>query len=238
MSVAFSGGTMIYAKIYLDTDENGREMFVFEATPVSDHICNVSFRVRIVGAESVAISPEAKDKLLKRLNDRGSLDLIYYGGDVEFDGPGYGVFSFRPDKGEICKKTIGVDARFSVCTKNGVSREMLEYMLLVDNEVLKTLDLTTPVDEAKNLSYYYERKGKEDGGAPCDEMTIRKTPIEFMTKEQKNIVREEYSNSCAQYSDTEWHIRGEYIEEKILEEVMKKFRKSLSEIRQILNCDK
>ena len=94
---------MIYGKIYLDEDENGAALLVFEAAKQEDrneiylsHAKNVydkSGRLRfsspltcIYGAPLVAIGHRAKAVLAARLADASSYDLSREGGDLEFRG--------------------------------------------------------------------------------------------------------------------------------------------------------
>ena len=85
---------MIYIKIYLDKDENGEDMLVFDSVKHDDKkafftvagekepflfddepIPHFENKTKVVGIEQVAISPEAKELFIEMLNDK---DLCKY----------------------------------------------------------------------------------------------------------------------------------------------------------------
>ena len=62
---------MICAKIYLDRDSEGSEVLVIESVATSSPYCTVSpFFTTVRAPDRVAISPEAKERLARMLNDR------------------------------------------------------------------------------------------------------------------------------------------------------------------------
>ena len=169
---------MIYAKIYIDYEENGRRSLVFEAAKREDrnelylsHAKNVydrqgrlrfsSPRTCIYGARLVAISPEAKALFRARLADRASYDLSRDGGEFELrgchdddSGHKYGMFAFLPeaDGDGKTKKILQEDARFSVFDGVEFAPDILDQMTLCDNERLRALVLDEPVAKQSLLT--------------------------------------------------------------------------------------
>ena len=159
---------MICAKIYLDRDEDGTDVLVFDT--VKDEIEGVFekagyreeenvFRLRstVYGFGNIAISPEARNALRIRLEDDTMYDGVY--GESEFYMSFFDeFFAFMPD----CVKTFVVeedaelpdyedspterrlrmDERFSYYMGSGAPLTWsLDDMIEADNAYLKTLDL-------------------------------------------------------------------------------------------------
>ena len=168
---------MIYAKIYIDREESGRPLLVFEAAKREDrneiylsHAKNVydkqgrlrfsSPRTCIYGACLVAISPEAKAVFAARLADRASYSFSRDGGDFELrgchddeSGFKYGMFAFLPDADGDGKTKRGLrdGERFTVFDGAEFAPEILESMTLCENERLRTWNLDAPVAKKRLL---------------------------------------------------------------------------------------
>lgn len=248
---------MIYIKIYLDKDENGEDMLVFDSVKqdipdyhyftvagqkhMTFHIDYYHFveMTSVIGVEQVAISPEAKEFFLSLLNDESTHEKMPYGHSGDFamrgcydteHGWDSGEFAYCPPKIENgdTRKTLRRTDRFTVeCV---FSQGPLDYMTPCLNEMLKTLDLTEPVDETVLLDAYYAAMRARGEELACDVDTIRRTPLRYLTEAQKAVIREEYKERCSRYSSQEWNDRsdydhGEFLEDKIRSELIKKYRK-------------
>lgn len=166
---------MIYGKIYLD-DEN----IIFDSVkkyvinfcyPAGEYVDENGKHIHnedttISQTSKVAISHEAKDTLKKMLSFRneklmvskvnGELQLIY--NQMAREGE-RGIIVFKPDSGKT-SKTINSKGEVRVCSQNGFSLNALSDMKILDNEFLKSLDLTEPFDEKKIKSSGEEPQGK------------------------------------------------------------------------------
>lgn len=163
-----------------------------------------------------------------------SFDPKKYDGDFEmFDWDG-GVFAFRPNEPGQTRRELLADERFTLYVEHGFAPEILEYMIPCDNETLKSLDLASPVDETPMLEAYYtaKRAGGEELG--CDPDTIRRTPLAFMTEEQKQKIKREYHTDCDRFDSNDWHYHGDYIYDKIISGLMERFRKNYAEIESLI----
>lgn len=154
---------MIYAKIYLD-DEDKEKFLVFESCAKGDDIhcrlpgtykstygaTTIVERTTISPASSVAISPEAQEQLLSILNtNNNQISVLGFFGDFEFSKNNYtniSTFGFKPDNAQTSKR-LGVDQKFSICSKNGIDISIINNMTLANNEYLKNLNLEKPVSE-------------------------------------------------------------------------------------------
>lgn len=252
---------MIYIKIYLDKDENGEDMLVFDSvkqdlpdyhyftvagkkhmTFLHDYYHFVEM-TSVIGVDQVAISPEAKEFFRSLLNDESTHEKMPYGHSGDFamqgcDDTEYGwdsgKFAYCPPKiknGDT-RKILRRGDRFTVeCV---FSQRPLDYMTPCLNETLKSLDLTAPADEKPLLDAYYAEmraRGEELG---CDENTIRKTPIRYLTEAQKEVIKAEYRRLAASYDKQEWNERRDYdhaamLEAKIRDAIMKKYLKYISD---------
>ena len=238
---------MIYIKIYLDKDENGEDILVFDSVKQNlpdyhsftvagkkhmtfpleyDHFVKMT---SVIGVDQVAISPEAKEFFLSLLNDESTHEEMPYGqrGDFALDS---GKFAYCPPeiKNGDTRKILRRTDRFTVeCI---FSQESLDYMTRCLNETLKSLDLTAPADEKPLLDAYYAEmraRGEELG---CDVDTIRKTPLRYLTEAQKEVIRAEYRGLASGYDKQEWNERRDYdhaamLEDKISEVIIKKYGK-------------
>ena len=164
---------MIYAKIFVEKDTDGTDVIVFDSS-VNDEErylrkagkrqtatggVSVMLHTVIYGYEHIAISPEAREILSRRLSDLTAMERVYFPADFELGSDGY--FSFRPDdvKAALKRKSdfpdaescgtvrrLRCDEHFRVCVMHGSYRQGLNEMIEIDNELLRTLDISTPVD--------------------------------------------------------------------------------------------
>ena len=253
---------MIYVKIYLDKDENGEDMLVFDSAKEDGNHFTVAgekkeksiiggverirfvYQTEVIGADKVAISSEAKLLFLEMLNDESACSYGQFRQDFAFTGccwtpavlPGQynwdiGTFAFFPPnikKGDT-RRTLRRGESFTVNCKD---KKFLEYMTLCPGEMLKSLDL--PADEKPLLDAYYAEmraRGEELG---CDEDTIRKTPLRYLTEEQKEVIRAEYRRLASSYDKQEWNESRDYdhaamLEDKIRAAIMQKYGKFISD---------
>ena len=164
---------MIYMKIYLDCDEDGTDVLVFDT--VKNEIEGIfekagyreeervfKLRSTVYGFANIAISPEAKTALSARLEDDTMYDGVY--GESEFFLNFFDeFFAFMPscvkqfvmDEDadlpyyEDCdtERRLRMDERFSYYMGNGAPLTWsLDDMTEAHNKLLKELDLSSPVD--------------------------------------------------------------------------------------------
>ncbi|MBQ8356601.1 MAG: hypothetical protein IJX39_02210 [Clostridia bacterium] len=250
---------MIYIKIYLDKDENGEDMLVFDSAK-EDGDSHSFFKVAckkhftfpieydlfenmtsVIGVEQVAISAEAKAFFLSLLEDNNFCQKMSYGNDSDFEMHGCcqsrygwesGDFAFCPPKinaGET-RKTLRAGENFTIDWI--FSTTPLEYMTPCDNEILKSLDL--PADEKPLLDAYYAKMRERGEELGCDEDTIRKTPLRYLTEDQKEVLRAEYRRLASSYDKQEWNESRDYdhaamLEDKIREAIIKKYGKFIGD---------
>ncbi len=247
---------MIYIKIYLDKDENGVDMLVFDSVKHDDKeafftvagekepflfddepIPCFENKTKVVGVKQVAISPEAKELFLEMLTDEGLCKYAMHFPDFELCGCHYGqygwesgMFSFVPDDIENggTKRTLRRGESFT--GNHGGAKSALEYMTPCDNEALKKLDLTEPADETPLLDAYYAAMRARGEEPACDEDTICKTPFRYLTEAQKDIIRGDYRRMVNSYNSQEWHDHGEFLDDKIMVELIRKYFKFGKEI--------
>lgn len=235
---------MIYIKIYLDKDENGEDMLVFDSVKQDSpdyHYFTVAGQkhmtfpldyyhfvemTSVIGVEQAAISPEAKEFFLSLLNDESTHEKMPYGHSGDFamqgcycteNGWDSGKFAYCPPKIENgdTRKTLRRTDRFTVeCV---FSQEPLDYMTPCLNEMLKNLDLTEPVDETVLLDAYYAAMRARGEELACDVDTIRKTPLRYLAEEQKEVIRAEYRRLVASYDKQEWNESRDYDHAAMLE---------------------
>ena len=165
---------MLYAKIYLDRDEDGTDLLVFEA--INREACDlipagrvdrhIEPRIRISNLpRHVAISPEARALFRARLTDKDACSVIYEFQAQDFEIGGYGYFCFMPDairavvdkKGKFAdfptpEDCVGIrhlraDAHFEVYNARvWFDPDALNGMIEADNDFLKMLDLSADFD--------------------------------------------------------------------------------------------
>ena len=159
---------MIYAKIYLDHIEDNNFIVVECATKnIDEKYCLLKGehlteygdpyeinKTRIKHVNTVAISKEAKEMFYKllafdyenKINGMFCDDFSFFNYKVR---GGYdGEFAFKPDKGSVSKRVFNVKDRI-IIDHYTLDKDTLELMQTYDNEVLKNLDITEPVDEIK-----------------------------------------------------------------------------------------
>ena len=243
---------MIYVKIYCDRDENGEDMLVFDSAKEDN---KYDFQVaglkkqqgyggydlfirktQVGGVNRVAISPEAKALFLEMIGSE-ACTTAWPVADFYFDyycrgerGLDEGSFSFVPlnvKQGDTSRRLRRGES-FTVDDK--VGEDYFDYMIPCENEMLKGLDITEPVDEHVLLDVYYRTARERGEELGCDVETIRRTPIEYLTEEQREVIRAEYRALAAGYSAQEWNETRDYdhaamLEDTIWEAVMKKYWK-------------
>ena len=249
---------MIYIKIYLDQDENGEDMLVFDSVKHDDEKNRLFFHVagekektyssgrtrtwfdydtKVIGVEQVAISPEAKELFTEMLNDKDLCKYNMYFSDFELCGYSLGqygwntgIFSFTPNdiKSGDTVRTLRRGEHFTA--KFGNAEDAFEYMIICDNEALKNLALDEPADETELLDRYYAEMRAKYGEPACDADTICKTPFKYLTEAQKNVIREDYRRMVNSYDSQDWHDHGDFLDDKIMGELISKYFKSGKEI--------
>lgn len=154
---------MIYAKIYLDRDDRGKETLVFDSAKQSsaDGYLNVAYAVSgrrrntkttVHDVSHVAISPEARALFGALLRDPTAYTAAFFDGDFEMIGcrdtqHGWdsGMFAFKPLPAEegVTRRSLSPGEPFTVVTQVGFSPEVLDYMSILPNDELKALSLDT-----------------------------------------------------------------------------------------------
>lgn len=236
LTISESEAFMLYGKIYLDKDENERDMLVFVSLAGDD-----IDESRASMVDYIAISPEAKAVFSARL-ERGNpmLKLGRYFGDFALigdDGWEHGSFHFEADQEKNGQKhrTLREGDMLSLSVEHGCRRDVLNYMIPCGNDYLKVLDLMASVDENTLWERHFaamRSRGEEIG---CDAEDIRKTPPAFMTDAQKATVRQAYRAECDRYNAQEWHDHGDYLEDRIVRELMLRFLKNGPVIEELCN---
>jgi hypothetical protein len=255
---------MIYIKIYLDKDENGEDMLVFDSAKKDDrnHFFTVAgektrkrlftketyiyfiCETKVIGVKQVAISPEAKEFFLSLLADESTHEKKPYGciGDFTMRGCydtqygwNSGEFAYCPPETQNgnTKKILRRGDHFTVdCV---FSKKPLEYMTLCPNEILKILDLAEPADEKPLLDAYYMEMRARGEELATDIDTIRKTPLDYMTEAQKDVIRRDYRSQLNRYDAQEWHDNGDFLDDKIESEIIQKYLILTGGLNKILN---
>lgn len=245
---------MIYIKIYLDRDENGEDILVFDSVKNEDdhsyfRIAGIKHKTfpmeydhfetmtSVIGVEQVAISPEAKAFFLTFLTDENALNKVWYGADITIKGCHWGqygwnsgVFAFRPSDIQSGNTVRILRCGDTLAVKHGVSPHVLDYMTPGDNEMIKALALIRPADEAPLLDAYYGAMHARGETPACDADTIGKTPLRYMTKAQKDLIRRDYRAMVNRYDSQEWHDHGDFLQDQIewkLAETYLKFHNEL-----------
>ena len=253
---------MIYIKIYLDKDENGEDMLVFDSVKHDDEKNRLFFHVagekektyssgrtrtwfdydtKVIGVEQVAISPEAKELFTEMLNDKDLCKYNMYFSDFELSGYSLGqygwdtgIFSFTPNdiKSGDTVRTLRRGEHFTA--KFGNAEDAFEHMIICDNETLKNLTLDEPADETALLDRYYAEMRAKGNEPACDADTICKTPFKYLTDAQRNVIKEDYRRMVNRYDSQEWHDHGDFLDDKIMGELISKYFKSTKEIYDII----
>ena len=165
---------MIYAKIYLDRDADGTDTLVFDSCRDSvthflrtgglreehGHRTFMMWTV-VYDLQCVAISHEAKELFAARLKEVHGDERSLFTGDFALWHDKQ--FAFRPDaiKKAFTEKSmppyasegktvrhLRADEKFIYCAKQGLNIAGLDEMIECDNDVLKRLDISSPVDPA------------------------------------------------------------------------------------------
>ena len=240
---------MIYIKIYLDKDENGEDMLVFDSVKHDDKKAFFTvagkkekfsfggkarpwfdYETKVIGVEQVAISPEAKELFTEMLNDESLCRFNPYSPAFELRGYSQsqygldtGMFAFVPENIENNGTTRTLRRGKPFTAKFGYSKSAFEYMVTCDNETLKSLELTDPVDETTLLDAYYAAIRERGEELATDIETIRKTPVAYMTEAQKDVIRADYRRMINSYDSQEWHDNGDFLDDKIESEIIQKY---------------
>ena len=220
---------MLYGKIYFDVID-GQETIVFTSLSSDEE-----YRAKDV--DRIAISPEARELLLSCFNAPEMKPVPFFG-DFEFiggNGREHGSFFFKPTTEEngLMHRMLRKGDPFVVICRCGHSRNVIHYMIPCDNAYLKELNLLTSVDEDTLWERHFaamRARGEEPG---CDADTIKRTPTEFLTEAQKDIIRKDYRYRCDGYSSQEWHIHGDFLEDKIIGEITVAYCKGRADIEGI-----
>ena len=159
---------MIYAKIYLDKNEKGEEMIVFDATSERNIHCQpagsyvnarghkiFNERTSITPTTSILASQEALDAFKNKIsygNDKFRLrkyegDFKLYRTSAGFGSENSSVFEFAPDKLNSIKKTLRLDDELTICAEDGYDTSVLNQISIAENEFVRNLDITKPVPE-------------------------------------------------------------------------------------------
>ena len=252
---------MIYIKIYLDQDENGEDMLVFDSVKQDDEKAfftvagkkeNFSFggktypwfdyKTKVIGVEQVAISPEAKELFTEMLNDESLCRFNPYSPDFEILGChqsqygwNTGMFAFVPENIENNGTTRTLRRGKPFTAKFGDAKSEFEYMVICDNETLKSLDLAEPAEKKTFLDAYYAAMRAKGEELSCDIETIRKTPVDYMTEAQKDVIRADYRRMINSYDSQEWHDNGDFLDDKIESEIIQKYLILTGGLNKILN---
>ena len=242
---------MIYIKIFTDTDENGDKMLVFDSAKndnEKDSFTTAGYKpgfsfndghdykyyqamTTVIGVGQVAISPDAKEFLVSLLNDENACeqthlwrkcDVTLMGCCRSQYGWDSGTFAFAPSdrNSDITTKTLHKGEHFLA---SFTSTEPLEYMTPCENEMLKGLDITNPIDETVLLDAYYGAMRDRGEEPACDAKTIRCTHPRYLTEAQKKVIRDDYRSMSARYDSQEWHDNGDFIESRIIGELVDKY---------------
>ena len=102
------------------------------------------------------------------------------------------------------------------------------------NDLLREMDMKAPCTRKELLDLYYAERRERGEETGCDIETIRRTPLAYLTEEQRAVIKREYHTDCDHYDSQDWHYHGDFIYEKIVSELGARFRKSYGEIEAII----
>ena len=226
---------MLYGKIYLDRDDSGRDLLVFVSLAAESPI----ERQATECVDYIAISPEAKELLLAKINaperklSRLFGDFLLYGND----GWEHGYFSFRERsvEGGQRYRTLGIDEPISLKLRDhGCRRAVLEYMIPCDNELLKSLDLGESIDENTLWDRHFAAMRERGELLSADTATIKKTPLAYLTGEQKELIRRDFEHRFNSYDAYHRINSTDEVMALVVAELTLNYSKSPSEIEEIL----
>lgn len=225
---------MICAKIYLDRDSEGSEVLVIESVATSSPYCTVSpFFTTVRAPDRVAISPEAKERLARMLNDRSLFTPKRFSGNIGISEEHF-YFEHCAAEGEPRRLTLPTDSPFTVCVERGWAPAAIAYMTPAKNDLLREMDMKAPCTRKELLDLYYAERRERGEETGCDIETIRRTPLAYLTEEQRAVIKREYHTDCDHYDSQDWHYHGDFIYDKIVSELGARFRKSYGEIEAII----
>lgn len=153
---------MIYGKIFLN--DEGKLIFdavpkyvrfhVYPAVPYVDEngVMHSYKTVTVTPVDCIAISREAKEKILEKFQFRNEKLTVEFNGVLQFiryprsrEGE-YGVLVFVPDEGKPYL-TVDPEGILRVDRTNGFYLSVVNYMQVFDNAFLEKLDLSEPYGE-------------------------------------------------------------------------------------------
>ena len=225
---------MLYGKIYLDKTENGQSALNFVSLSLSKEDATDTTKV-----EYIAISNEAKTAFINMLDgDNKYLGGIFADFELYGDNSGcaHGYFWFKEDKIEngLRFKTLNLNATLKIKTFKGLRRDVFNYMIPCDNEVLKTLDLNAKIDENALWQSYFNSLKEKGVTLTADVETIIKTPYNFLTNEQKTAIKNDYYDAFNSYDIYHQNNNAEEISEIIIGELITKYKKRKTEVEFII----
>ena len=224
---------MLYGKIYLDKNESGKDTLNFVSL-----LSIVENKLTQSKVEFIAISPEAKTAFINMLNsDNKYLSQLF--GDFELLGDGgfgHGYFTNKETKIEngLNYKTLTEGDLFRIKIINGYSRKVFDYMVPCDNETLKTLNLTENIDENLIWQKYYDNLSKNNVLIGNDVETIKKTPPNFLTNTQKEVIKSEYISRFNEFDVYHRNNNANEVDDIIINELAVTFLKGHAVIKSII----
>ena len=224
---------MLYGKIYLDKNESGKDTLNFVSL-----LSSVENKLTQSKVEFIAISPEAKTAFINMLNsDNKYLSQLF--GDFELLGDGgfgHGYFTFKETKIEngLKYKTLTEGDLLRIKIINGYSRKVFDYMVPCDNETLKTLNLTENIDENLIWQKYYDNLSNNNANIGNDVETIKKTPPNFLTNTQKEVIKSEYISRFNEFDVYHRNNNANEVDDIIINELAVTFLKSHAVIKSII----
>ena len=236
---------MLYGKIYLDEDENGKNLLVFDTSTEDDGFelkvagekktksGRTSFRyfTTIYDSRKIAISEEAKEKLLYKIDNESK--VYCFEGDFRFSKESF-EYVPKPFGNGQTKRALADGELLTIEVGGGISFECIERMIILENEAIKAMDISTPVDETPLLQAYFESRRERGLDTACDAETICRVQTKHLTAEQKSFIKTYYKNSCNGYDSADWHYHGDFIYNEIISDMASHFGKSFGEIEQII----
>ena len=212
--------------------EAGKDMLVFVSLDVDDGDVFLAQSV-----DYIAISSEAKSALRARFGGENKR-LSRFFGDFEFrgdDGWEHGWFSFKEEKIEngVRVRVLREEDQFYIKISHGSKLAIIDYMPPADNEYLKAIDLTERISESLLWKMHFDAMKARGEEPSCDAQTIKKTPPNFLTEKQKELIKEDYRRRCDEFDDYNRHHNEEFIDDIITGELMNIYLKSGHVIKEI-----
>ena len=151
-------------------------------------------------------------------------------------GFGHGYFTFKETKIEngLKYKTLTEGDLLRIKIINGYSRKVFDYMVPCDNETLKTLNLTENIDENLIWQKYYDNLSKNNVLIGNDVETIKKTPPNFLTNTQKEVIKSEYISRFNEFDVYHRNNNANEVDDIIINELAVTFLKGHAVIKSII----